>query len=98
MLAILGELKMNFLKSVTFAVLTASLVTAHGQNSLTNGLVCFYPLNGTAADSLGNGNTGTLNNGAYYTNRDAPFSRLDVIEQSRNVRICGDGCFGVLHH
>ena len=59
---------MNFLKSVTFAVLTASLVTAHGQNSLTNGLVCFYPLNGTAADSLGNGNTGTLNNGAYYTN------------------------------
>jgi hypothetical protein len=43
-------------------------LSAHAQSWLTNGLVCFYPLNGTAADVLGNGNTGTIENGAYYTN------------------------------
>ena len=32
------------------------------------GLVCYYPLNGTAIDQLGNGNTGILENGAFYTN------------------------------
>ncbi|MDQ6632305.1 MAG: hypothetical protein M3Y82_11220 [Verrucomicrobiota bacterium] len=48
-------------------LLTASL-SLQAQNIPTNGLVCFYPLNGSAADVLGNGNTGTLYNGAFYTN------------------------------
>ena len=43
-------------------------LSTHAQSWLTNGLVCFYPLNGTTADALGNGNTGTLENGAYYAN------------------------------
>ena len=34
----------------------------------TNGLVCYYRLNGTANDALGKGNAGVLYNGAYYTN------------------------------
>ncbi len=34
----------------------------------TNGLVCYYRLNGNGSDALGKGNTGVLYNGAYYTN------------------------------
>jgi RHS repeat-associated protein len=42
--------------------------TALPQSSLTNGLICYYPFHGNANDALGNGNRGTLYNGAYYTN------------------------------
>ena len=35
---------------------------------LSLGLVCYYPLNGNTIDQLGNGNTGILENGAFYTN------------------------------
>jgi hypothetical protein len=35
---------------------------------LWEGLAAYYPLSGNAADQLGNGNTGVLENGAFYTN------------------------------
>ncbi len=39
-----------------------------GQSYLTNGLVAYYPFNGNAADQFDRGNTGILENGAFYTN------------------------------
>jgi len=38
-----------------------AIVCANAQNTLTNGLVAFYPFNGNASDASGNGNNGTVN-------------------------------------
>jgi hypothetical protein len=46
------------LYSLTLAVLAGSLLAA-GQDSLTNGLVAYYPFNGNAKDESGNGHHGT---------------------------------------
>ena len=40
--------------------------TSFSQGFLTNGLAAYYPLNGSANDSSGNGDNGTLAGGASY--------------------------------
>ena len=51
------------------AVITATLTNANGQNWLTNGLVAHYPFAGSAVDSSGNGNNGTILRGNFVTDR-----------------------------
>jgi hypothetical protein len=41
-------------------VLLGTILTVEAQNSLTNGLVVYYPFIGNANDASGNGNNGTV--------------------------------------
>lgn len=75
------------------ALTLALLVRAQAQSWLTNGLMAYYPLDGTANDASGNGNNGALYgptsttdrfgnpNSAYYFN-----GGTDYIWIGRNVR------------
>ena len=44
-------------------------VCGFAQTFLTNGLVAYYPFNGTVADASGNGSNGTNYGGTYSTNQ-----------------------------
>lgn len=53
---------------LSFFGLLAREARAQGIGGPTNGLVCYYRLDGNANDILGRGNAGVLYNGAYFTN------------------------------
>ena len=59
------------MKNISFMLFTLLLAaTTYAQTPTylpTSGLVAWYPFNGNANDSSGNGNNGTMNNGATYT-------------------------------
>jgi hypothetical protein len=61
----------NHHRFIYLAVILAALstVTVQGQLSLTNGLVAYYPFNGSANDASGNGLNGNPVNITYTTNR-----------------------------
>ncbi len=52
---------------IAVSVLSGGLV--HAQNTLTNGLVAWYPCVGNANDASGNGNNGTVNGPTLTTDR-----------------------------
>ena len=57
-------------KLLLFGALMASLGSSFAQsgtNTLTNGLVAWYPLHGNANDYSGNGNNGSCSNGVTFT-------------------------------
>jgi hypothetical protein len=58
------ESTMRTLKNaVVVAAFTVSVIAAHAQSWLTNGLVAYYPFNGNANDASGNGNNGSIYGG-----------------------------------
>jgi hypothetical protein len=65
------EMPMNHLTSL-FATLTITgglMVSGYSQSFLTDGLVAYYPFNGSANDASGHGNDGSPLNVIYSTNR-----------------------------
>ena len=50
-------------------VLLGTILAAEAQNSLTNGLVAYYPFSGNANDASGNGNNGTTQNVCFVSDR-----------------------------
>ncbi|MBP9901454.1 MAG: LamG domain-containing protein, partial [Verrucomicrobia bacterium] len=54
---------MKMWKTVLLMLAAAVTLTAGGQNWITNGLVAYYPFNGSANDASGNAHHGTLANG-----------------------------------
>ncbi len=59
----------NNLLIVFSVVLLGTILAAEAQNSLTNGLVAYYPFSGNANDASGNGNNGTTQNVCFVTDR-----------------------------
>src|SRR3954470_22461588 len=74
-----------------FAVTFTVTIVARADDPLTNGLVAFYPFNGSAVDATGNGNDGAVigydsryspdqfghSNSLYLNTTSAPSSSLD---------------------
>lgn len=62
---------MNLLKAtlVILAINFGFAVTGYGQSLLTNGLVAYYPFNGSANDASGNGNNGIVFGSILSTDR-----------------------------
>lgn len=55
--------------AIAAATLAALTLTASAQSWLTNGLVAYYPFNGNANDTSGNGHNGTANGATLTTDR-----------------------------
>lgn len=61
---------MDFKKSVSLVMVGLALaVNTNAQSFLTNGLVAYYPFNGSAADASGYGNNGTVYGAVLTTDR-----------------------------